>query len=99
MNKYHNRKVKTADGCIHDNRKEAVRWEILKRMEEEGKIVCLERQKEFLLIPPQYEDVTTGKRKKRKLVEKAVAYVADFVYQTENGEIVEEDTKGCKTRE
>lgn len=99
MNKYHNRKVKTMDGIEHDSRKEAVRWEILKQMEKEGKIVCLERQKEFLLIPAQYEEVTTGKRKKRKLVERAVAYRADFVYQTENGEIVVEDTKGFKTRE
>lgn len=99
MNKYHNRKVKTRDGIVHDSRKEAVRWGILKQMETEGKIVCLERQKEFLLIPPQYEDVATGKRKKRKLVERAVSYRADFVYQTENGEIVVEDVKGLRTRE
>lgn len=99
MSKYHNRKVKTMDGIVHDSRKEAVRWEILKQMESEGKITGLERQKEFLLIPAQYEEVTTGKKKKRKLVERACTYRADFVYQDEQGEIHVEDTKGFKTRE
>jgi hypothetical protein len=96
MSKYHNRKVTTCDGIQHDSRKEAVRWTILKQMEAEGKITGLERQKEFLLIPPQYEDVTTGKKKKRKLVERAVSYRADFFYQTEDGEIHVEDVKGYK---
>jgi hypothetical protein len=87
------------DGIVHDSRKEAVRWEILKQMESEGKITGLERQKEFLLIPSQYEDVTIGKRKKRKMVERACIYRADFVYQTEDGEIHVEDVKGMRTRE
>ena len=99
MNKYHNRKVKTSDGCIHDSKKEAIRWNELKLMESAGKIHELRRQMEFLLIPPQYEDVVTGKRKKKKLVERAVIYRADFVYHDENGVMVVEDTKGFKTRD
>ena len=100
--KYHNRKVKTGDGIVHDSRKEAVRWEQLKVMEEKGEILELKRQMEFLLIPPQYEEIETGKRKKktkRKLVERAVVYRADFVYHDKNGDIVVEDTKGFKTRD
>ena len=97
-NKYHNRKVMTSDGIIHDSRKEAVRWTQLKEMEAEGKIHELRRQMEFLLIPPQYEEVTTGKRK-RKLLERGVSYRADFVYHDERGSIIIEDTKGLRTRE
>lgn len=102
MSKYHNRKVKTYDGVVHDSRKEAVRWGELKLLEEQGKIFELKRQVDFLLIPPQYEEIETGKRKKktkRKLLERACNYKADFVYQTEDGEIVVEDTKGFKTRD
>lgn len=102
MNKYHNRKVKTSDGIVHDSRKEAIRWEYLKQMEEEGKIHELRRQMEFLLIPAQYEEIQTGKRgkkPKKKLLERAVVYRADFVYHDEKGEIVVEDVKGLRTRD
>lgn len=101
MNKYHNRKVKTSDGVVHDSRKEANRWEELKLLERAGKIIDLKRQMEFLLIPPQYENIPQGRHKKpkRKLVERPVVYRADFVYHNENGEIVVEDTKGFKTRD
>lgn len=101
-NKYHNRKVKTNDGIVHDSRREAVRWQELKLLEEAGEIMELKRQMEFLLIPPQYEETITGKRNKkgkRKLVERAVVYIADFVYHDKSGEIVVEDTKGYKTRD
>lgn len=99
MSKYHNRKVKTSDGIVHDSRKEANRWIELKRLEESGKIIELKRQMEFLLIPPQYEEIATGKRKKRKVVERACVYRADFVYHDESGDIVVEDTKGYKTKD
>lgn len=99
MNKYHNRKVKTNDGIVHDSRKEANRWTELKLLEQAGEITELKRQMEFLLIPPQYEEITTGKRtkkKKRKLVERAVNYRADFVYHDKYGNIHIEDVKGYK---
>jgi hypothetical protein len=99
MNKYHNRKVRTSAGIVHDSRKEANRWNELKLLEEAGKITDLKRQMEFLLIPPQYEEIVTGKRKKRKVVERAVSYRADFVYHDEIGDIVVEDTKGYKTKD
>ena len=102
MNKYHNRKVRTSDGIVHDSKKEAVRWTQLKLLEEKGKIIDLKRQMEFLLIPPQYEELPMGKRAKKakkKLVERAVVYRADFVYHDENGELVVEDTKGYKTKD
>ena len=50
----------------------------------------LERQVSFELIPSQKRD--------GKVIERAVKYIADFVYE-ENGETVVEDTKGMKTRE
>ena len=102
MNKYHNRKVRTSDGIVHDSRKEANRWNELKLLEEAGKIHELRRQMEFLLIPAQYEEIATGKRTKRakkKLVERACSYRADFVYHDENGELVVEDVKGLRTRD
>ena len=94
--KYHNRKVKTSDGIVHDSRKEADRWQYLKMLESAGKIMELKRQMEFLLIPPQYEEIKTGKRKKRKVVERACIYKADFVYHDEKGELIVEDVKGYK---
>ena len=102
MNKYHNRKVRTSDGIVHDSRKEANRWLELKLLENAGEITALKRQMEFLLIPPQYDELPTGKRgkkTKRKLVERACIYRADFVYHDENGDIVVEDVKGLRTRD
>ena len=102
MSKYHNRKVRTSDGIVHDSRKEAVRWNDLKLMEKAGEITELKRQMEFLLIPPQYEEIETAGRKKktkRKLVERGCVYRADFVYHDKNGEMVLEDTKGYTTKD
>lgn len=96
MNKYHNRKVMTSDGNTHDSRKEAVRWEYLKRLESGGKIKDLKRQVEYILIPTQKETVNG----KIKTVERAVTYIADFVYiDTETNKTVVEDSKGYRTRE
>lgn len=102
MSKYHNRKVRTSDGIVHDSKREAIRWNELKLFQEAGQISELKRQMEFILIPPQYEELPPGKRSKkpkRKLIERAVVYKADFVYHNEKGEIVVEDTKGFKTRD
>lgn len=102
MSKYHNRKVRTSDGIVHDSKREAIRWNELKLFQEAGRISELKRQMEFLLIPPQYEELPPGKRSKkhkRKLVERAVIYRADFVYHDKNGELVVEDVKGVRTRD
>lgn len=101
MNKYHNRKVRTNDGCIHDSRKEAVRWNELNLMEKAGLIKDLQRQVKFVLIPAQYEADSIGKNgrfKKGKCLEREVGYIADFTYY-ENGTLVVEDTKGFRTKE
>lgn len=83
MSKYGNIKTVTSDGIRHDSRKEANRWCELKLLERAGKITNLERQVKFELIPKQEG-------------ERAVNYIADFVY-FENGKRVVEDTKGCRT--
>ena len=70
-------------------------------MERKGEIQDLERQVKFVLIPAQREPDTIGPRggvKKGKVLEREVAYVADFVY-TQNGERIVEDTKGFRTKD
>lgn len=88
-NKYGNRKVTTFDGITFDSSKEAKRWAELKLLERVGAITDLKRQVEYILIPPQYID--------GKCVERAVKYIADFVY-TECGKTVVEDTKSTATK-
>lgn len=95
MSKYHNRKIKTFDGNVHDSRKEAVRWLELKMMERAGRITDLKRQVKFVLIPTQY---AKGEKGKKKVLEREASYIADFVYK-DNGEMVIEDVKGFKTKD
>ena len=89
MSKYGNRKV-IHDGIEFDSVKEAQRYCELKLMQRAGVISDLQLQVPFELIPTQRID--------GKLAEKAVNYVADFVYQ-QNGAQVVEDTKGVRTKE
>ena len=95
MSKYHNRKVQTYDGNVHDSRKEAVRWVQLKLLERAGQITELKRQVKFVLIPTQYEKDENGKK---KLLEKEASYIADFTYN-ENGQFIVEDAKGFRTKD
>ena len=88
--KYGNHKTKTFDGIVHDSKKEAERWSELKLMERAGVISNLRRQVKYELRPSQYIN--------GKCVERAVYYIADFVYM-ENGKLVVEDTKGVKTKD
>ena len=89
-NKYHNKKV-TVAGRTFDSVKEANRYCELRLLHRAGKISDLELQKEYELIPAQYEYVPTGEvykrgelkgapRLKKICLEHAVTYVADFVY-------------------
>ena len=89
--KYHNRKITTQDGTF-DSLKEYRRWQELKILQKAGAISDLQRQGTFVLIPNQ-RDQRTG-----ELLERAVKYVADFVYSDEGFTIVE-DTKGVRTKE
>lgn len=85
MSKYGNIKTTTSDGITHDSIREANRWCELKLLERAGKISDLQRQVKFELLPKQ-----DGER--------AVYYIADFVY-VENGREVVEDAKGFRTKE
>lgn len=62
----------------------------LKLMQRAGVISDLRMQVSFELIPSQRVD--------GKVVERAVNYIADFVYQ-QDGQTVVEDTKGFRTKD
>lgn len=99
-NKYHNSAV-IVDGISFQSRKEARRWRELKLMESAGMIHGLTRQKKFVLIPAQREPDTVGKRggkHKGKLIEREVAYYADYSYYDKEGNEVVEDVKSPATR-
>ena len=103
-NKYGNRKV-CVDGKVFDSVKEYRRYTELKLLEAAGAISDLRWQVRFELIPAQYETIRnyskTGKRlkDKQKCVERAVEYIADFVYTDTDGCEIVEDTKGKRTKE
>ena len=86
--KYRARKTEV-DGIIFDSRKEADRYVELKILENAGYIKDLQMQVPYELVPTQKGNLRT---------ERAVKYVADFVY-SEDGQTVVEDVKGMKTRE
>ena len=101
-NKYHSKTV-SVQGEVFDSKKEARRYLELQQLEKAGLISKLERQKKFVLVPAMYEESTRGPRggiKKGKLIEREVAYYADFVYFDEiSKQFVIEDTKGVRTKE
>ncbi|MBR2587444.1 DUF1064 domain-containing protein [Candidatus Saccharibacteria bacterium] len=82
MNKYGNLQT-TYNGRVFDSKREARRFAKLELMERAGLIQDLRCQVRFELIPK------IGS-------ERAVNYIADFVY-TERGKTVVEDAKGCRT--
>lgn len=83
MNKYHAKKV-TFYGETFDSTKEGERWLVLRNMEKRGEIRDLRRQVKFELVPAFPK---AGLR--------AMAYIADFVYE-EDGKTVVEDVKGYR---
>ena len=87
MSKYNNSKY---DG--YDSKREAKRATELKLLEKAGIISHLQEQVVYELIPSQYR-IVNGKK---KCVERAMKYIADFQY-VENGETVVEDVKGFRT--
>lgn len=98
MSKYLARKY-IINGHTFDSKKEGQRYTELLLLEKAGAISRLRIQEKFVLIPAQREpDIITakGKRKPGKLIEREVAYYADFYYLDENGEPVVEDVKGYK---
>lgn len=91
MSKYNARKT-TVDGITYDSRKEAQRAQELRLMLRAGIISNLREQVPYELIPAQ-------KNEYGKVIERAVVYKADFVYDDEKGKTVVEDTKGVRTKE
>lgn len=90
MSKYNAQKT-TVDGITYDSRKEAQRAQELRLMLRAGIISNLREQVPYELIPAQ-------KNEYGKVIERAVVYKADFVYD-EKGKTVVEDTKGVRTKE
>lgn len=82
MSKYHATRT-VVDGITFDSKREAARYTELKLMQRAGLISDLRRQVKFELIPKQQG-------------ERAVSYIADFVY-SEDGQTVVEDVKGVRT--
>ena len=97
--KYKNQKV-VFMGIEFDSQLEANRYGELVLMQRAGEISELRRQVEYELIPSRREPDTVGPRggvKQGKVIERAVYYIADFVYKDKQGNTVIEDTKGVKT--
>lgn len=88
-NKYHAKGINTLDGHF-DSKKEYNRFVELSLAQRAGVIRDLRRQVRYNLIPSQ--------KREGKVVERAVDYIADFVYLKDGEEIVE-DCKGYKTPE
>lgn len=87
MSKYNNAKYNG-----YDSKKEAKRAAELKLLEKAGVISNLQEQVVYELIPAQYR-IVNGKK---KCIERAIKYIADFQY-VENGNTVVEDVKGFRT--
>ena len=87
--KYGNRKTEV-NGILFDSMLEARRYAELRVLQRAGEIEDLQLQVPFELIPTQ-------KDAKGRVIERAVKYVADFVYKDKSGEVIVEDTKGMKT--
>ena len=83
MNKYGNHRT-TVNGITFDSKDEALRYIELIYLQRAGLIRDLQLQVPFELLPKQ------GK-------ERAVKYIADFVYYDKDGNLVVEDAKGFRT--
>lgn len=86
-----------------DSEKESRRWQELLLMQKAGAISHLERQVKFELIPAQREPDRTGERGgtiRGKTIERAVTYIADFVYYDKaTNKTIVEDVKGYRDSE
>lgn len=96
-NKYHAKKWQG-----YDSKHEAERARVLRLMAEAGEITDLREQVPYELVPAQWEVVPRyGKngqalKPQRRCVERAIIYIADFVYTDANGKEIVEDAKGYK---
>lgn len=86
MSKYHSKKT-IVNGIEFASKREASRYEKLKEMQDNGLITDLRLQVPYILVPA----FNLGKKRYRQMT-----YVADFVYNQDNIEVVE-DCKGYRT--
>ena len=100
-NKYKNKRVEY-DGRVFDSLKEYRRYCQLKALLKCGAISSLQLQVPFELLPAVYEDeriqLKTKVKVKRRCVQRAISYIADFVYM-KDGHLIIEDVKGYRTKE
>lgn len=96
-NKYGNRNFTDQQGNRWDSEKEYYRWVMLRQAEKQGRIQDLQRQVVFTLLPALAEEQTVQLKTKTKTVtrtvQQPVTYHADFVYQKDGQQVVE-DVKG-----
>lgn len=95
--KYGNTKM-TVDGETYDSKREFLRYQFLKSLEDRGIIKDLRRQVRYELIPKITHDEIVHLKTKDKIVTKTdqlpITYTSDFVYViTETGEERVEDVK------
>lgn len=100
--KYGNKKV-DIDGHTFDSKKEAKYYIFLRDLQSKALIRDLKMQVPFELLPAIYEEETIHLKTKdkvvKKCVQKAVHYVADFVYtDSRSGSIEVVDVKSEATR-
>ena len=86
-NKFGNKKT-----AGYDSRRESRRATTLHVMQRIGEISELKEQVPFELIPKQVDE-------QGRCLERACQYVADFTYRDANGDLVVEDSKGCRLKE
>ena len=101
MRKYRNKKCSYND-LTFDSKHERDRYCELLTLQKAGKIHDLRCQVPFRLVPEQRGPDALGSRggrRRGKIIEKAVDYVADFVYLDEQGKTVVEDAKGVRTKD
>lgn len=101
--KYRNLKT-VVDGISFDSRKEANHYNRLKQLADNKEIEDLRMQVKYELIPAIWEEhvvhLKTKDKTVRKCVQRAVNYIADFVYKDmKTGEEVVVDVKGMRTKE
>lgn len=96
--KYGNSKVEY-QGKSFDSKREMQRYIVLKEAEESGLISDLRTQVVFELVPSITEEYVKHLKTKDKIetrvVQRAILYKADFVYQKDGKEVVE-DVKVAK---
>ncbi len=102
-NKYHNSKTEV-DGIVFDSKKEARYYLYLKQLEKDGKITNLRRQVPYVLVPAVWRDEVVHLKTKdkvvRKQVQRAITYVADFVYtDLADNDLKVVDVKGLRLKD